>query len=233
MVTVLFALLAGILTIATPCTLPVLPIILGASVGQTSRTRPVFIAFGFVTSFATTAIALGAITQILGIEQDSLHRIAVALLVFFGLLMVWPRSFEWLSAYVGIFADRSGGIMDRSNCGNAGGFILGTTLGLVWTPCAGPVLGSILTVIATSSQIKWEALLLVVYAIGAAVPMLAIAYGGQLVTAHVRSIARISHRLQQSFGVLVILFAVAMLFEYDTLVTAWLSEFYPTGQLGL
>jgi len=62
---------------------------------------------------------------------------------------------------------------------------------------------------------------------------LAIAYGGQHVTTHVRSIARISHRMQQSFGMLAILFAVAMLFQYDTLVTAWLSEFYPTGQLGL
>ena len=76
--------------------------------------------------------------------------------------------------------------------GNLGGFLLGTTLGLVWTPCAGPVLGSILTVVATSKDTAWASTLLVVYAIGAAIPMLAIAYGGQAVTTRVRSIARIS-----------------------------------------
>ena len=56
----------------------------------------------------------------------------------------------------------------RGSKGAIGGFVLGTTLGLVWTPCAGPVLGSILTVVATSKDTAWASLLLVVYAIGAA-----------------------------------------------------------------
>jgi cytochrome c-type biogenesis protein len=121
----------------------------------------------------------------------------------------------------------------RSQGGDGRGFVLGTTLGLVWTPCAGPVLASILTVIATAPHIEWAALLLVVYAVGAAVPMLAIAYGGQFATTRVRRLARVSNRLQQGFGALVIVFAVAMYFQYDVLITAWLSEFYPSGQVGL
>ena len=76
-------------------------------------------------------------------------------------------------------------------------------------------------------------MLLVVYAIGAAVPMLAIAYSGQFVTTRVRGVARFSHRLQQGFGVLVVVFAVAMYFQYDTFITVWLSEFYPNGHFGL
>ncbi|WP_368734835.1 cytochrome c biogenesis CcdA family protein, partial [Klebsiella pneumoniae] len=70
----------------------------------------------------------------------------------------------------------------------------------VWTPCAGPVLGSILTLVATSRNLGWAGTLLVAYAIGAAIPMLAIAYGGQAATTRVRSLARISPRLQQGFG---------------------------------
>ena len=89
--------------------------------------------------------------------------------------------------------------------------MLGTTLGLVWTPCAGPVLGSILTLVATSKDTAWASVLLVAYAIGAALPMLAIAYGGQAVTTRVRSIARYSPRLQQAFGTVVIAFALAVL----------------------
>src|SRR4029077_21179497 len=76
-------------------------------------------------------------------------------------------------------------------------------------------------------------LLLVVYAIGAAIPMLAIAYGGQAVTTRVRRIARIGPRLQQGFGIVVIAFAIASYFQYDTLIVAWLTGFYPNGQIGL
>ena len=233
MVTFLFALLAGIVTVAAPCTLPVLPVLFGASIGQKSKARPVFIALGFVASFTVAAIVFSAITQIVGIDSDRLRTVAIGLLLIFGFLMLWPRPLEWLWAVAGDLLNRVHRIPIRGRSENVGGFVLGTTLGLVWTPCAGPVLASILTVIATAPHIEWEALLLMVYAVGAAVPMLAIAYGGQFVTTRVRSIARVSHRLQQGFGALVIVFAGAMYLQYDTLVTAWLSEFYPAGQIGL
>jgi cytochrome c-type biogenesis protein len=147
--------------------------------------------------------------------------------------MLWPRPFEWLGARAGGLLNRVDRVRVRAQGGNVGGFVLGTTLGLVWTPCAGPVLASILTVIATAPHTEWAALLLVFYAVGAAVPMLAIAYGGQFATTRVRRLARVSNRLQQGFGVLVIVFAVAMYLQYDVLITVWLSEFYPSGQIGL
>jgi cytochrome c biogenesis protein CcdA len=232
MLSAVVALLAGTPTVAAPCTLPVLPILLGASVAQTSRTRPLLIARGFVTSFSAAAIVFGAVTDILGFDQNTLRTIAVPILLGFGLLMLWPRLFEWLIAQTRSLIDRPDRAIDKGPSGNVGGFLLGTTLGLVWTPCAGPVLGSILTIIATSQHLRWEALLLVIYAIGAAAPMLAIAYGGQFVTTRVGRLARISHRLQQGFGVIIIVFAVAMYFQYDTLVTVWVSGLYPS-QLGL
>jgi cytochrome c-type biogenesis protein len=226
------ALLAGIVTIAAPCTLPMLPILLGASVGQTSKARPAFIALGFVVSFAAVALLLNWITRILDFDPNALRTGATILLFGFGLLMIWPAPFEWLSIrFAGVTGGGSSEVHARQ--GNIGGFILGTTLGLVWTPCAGPVLGSILTVVASSKNTAWANLLLVLYAIGAAMPMLAIAYGGQAVTTRVRSLARITPRLQQGFGVVVIAFAVASYFQYDTLIVAWLTEFYPNGRIGL
>jgi len=186
-----------------------------------------------VTSFSVTALVFSAITQIFGIDQNTLRTVAAVLLLVFGLLMFWPLPFEWLSAHAAGLINRADRTAVRSYGGNAGGFVLGTTLGLVWTPCAGPVLGSILTLIATSTDVASESLLLAIYAIGAAVPMLAIAYGGQFVTSRVRAVARVSHRLRQGFGALVIVFAVAMYFQYDTLIIVWLSEFYPKGQIGL
>ena len=232
MLNLVLALLAGVITVAAPCTLPMLPILLGASVGQTGKTRPAMIALGFVISFSVTALLLSAITRIFDFDPNSLRTGAAILLLGFGLLMLWPAPFEWLSLRIGgLINTPASGIAPRQ--GNIGGFVLGTTLGLVWTPCAGPVLGSILTVVATSEDTAWASVLLIVYAIGAAIPMLAIAYGGQAVTTRVRGIARIAPRLQQGFGGVVIAFAIASYFQYDTLIVAWLTAFYPKTQIGL
>ncbi|MBX9710405.1 MAG: cytochrome c biogenesis CcdA family protein [Xanthobacteraceae bacterium] len=228
MFNLLLAVLAGIITIAAPCTLPVLPILLGASVGQSSKTRPAFIAFGFVLSFTAVALLLASITRLFDFDPNVLREGAAILLIAFGLLMIWPSLFERLAIRL---PQLSHGAQHRQ--GNFGGFVLGTTLGLVWTPCAGPVLGSILTIVATSKDTVWASILLIAYAAGAAIPMLVIAYGGQAVTTRVRSIARISPRLQQGFGIVVIAFAIASYFQYDTLAVAWLTNFYPNIQLGL
>ena len=232
MLNLILALLAGVVTVVAPCTLPMLPILLGASVGQTGKARPAMIALGFVISFSAAALLLSAIIDIFNLDPDILRTGATILLLGFGLLMIWPTPFERLSIRLGGLASGSAG-KAASRQGNIGGFVLGTTLGLVWTPCAGPVLGSILTVVATSKDTTWASALLVVYAIGAAIPMLAIAYGGQAATTRVRSIARISPRLQQGFGVVVIAFAIASYFQYDALIVAWLTAFYPSGQIGL
>lgn len=229
MLNLVLALLAGVVTIAAPCTLPVLPILLGASVGKTGKVRPVMIAAGFVLSFSLVALALGAITRVFDFDPNVLRNAAAILLAGFGLLMIWPAPFERLAGRIGGFT--GGNFATRQ--GLLGGFVLGTTLGLVWTPCAGPVLGSILTVVATSTDTAWASILLVTYAVGAAIPMFAIAFGGQAVTSRVRSVARIAPRLQQGFGVIVIAFAALSYLQYDTLIVAWLTHFYPSGQIGL
>ncbi|PDT74580.1 cytochrome c biogenesis CcdA family protein [Bradyrhizobium sp. C9] len=231
MLSLALALLAGVATVAAPCTLPMLPILLGVSIGQTGKARPAMIALGFVMSFSAVALLLSAITRAFDFDPNLLRTGAAVLLAGFGLLMIWPAPFEWLAIRL------TGAAGNVSQAGPSpslfGGFVLGSTLGLVWTPCAGPVLGSILTIVATSKDTAWASLQLVTYAIGAAIPMLVIAYGGQAVTTRVRSMARIAPRLQQGFGVVIIAFAALSYLQYDTLIVAWLTQFYPNGQIGL
>jgi len=231
MLSLALALLAGVATVAAPCTLPMLPILLGVSIGQTRKARPAVIALGFVMSFSAVALLLSAITRAFDFDPNVLRTGAAVLLAGFGLLMIWPAPFEWLSIRLSGAAYGAG--QAAPSQGLLGGFVLGSTLGLVWTPCAGPVLGSILTIVATSKDTAWASLQLVTYAIGAAIPMLAIAYGGQAVTTRVRSMARIAPRLQQGFGVVIIGFAALSYLQYDTLIVAWLTHFYPSGQIGL
>jgi cytochrome c-type biogenesis protein len=227
----LLALFAGILTIAAPCTLPVLPILLGASIGRRAGAWPAFVAAGFVASFAFVALALNAVATALHFDPDVLRTAGLMLLVIFGALMVWPATFERLTARLA----GAGVRLQPSTVAptNLGGFMLGTTLGLIWTPCAGPVLGTILTAIATSPDHAHGALLLLTYAIGAALPMLAVAYGGQAISTRLRSVAPYTVRLQQAFGVIVIAFALSAFLQYDAIALAWLGQFFPEGRLGL
>lgn len=227
------ALLAGMLTVAAPCVLPMLPVVLGASLGQTQRARPLFIALGFALAFSIVALLFGAASQSLGWSPDSLRDAAMALLLVFGLLMIWPWPLQWLSMHASGVLNRVSSLGERAGSGNLGGLLLGLTLGAVWTPCAGPVLGSILTLVATEPDTGRAALLLVCYSLGAALPMLGIAWGGQVASTRVRQLARHAHRVQQGFGVVVIGVAMAMYFQYDSLITVWLTQFYPQGQTGL
>lgn len=219
----LLALAAGVLTIAAPCILPMLPFLLGSSIGAASRARPVFIVLGFVLSFSACALLFGLFAESLALPQQNLRDAAIVLLLVFGLLMLWQRPFAWLGQKLSGAVNLAHDIGNRAQAGHLGGLVLGLTLGVVWTPCAGPVLGSILTLIATAHDLGRAAALLVSYSLGAGIPMLAIAYGGQQLSTRVRRLARYSARMQQVFGVLTMLTAVAMYYQYDTLIAVWLT----------
>ena len=129
MLAAIVALLAGAVTVAAPCTLPVLPILLGASVAQTSNARPLFIALGFVTSFSVVAITFGAITQILGVDQNTLRAIAIPILLVFGLLMLWPTTFRMVSGPGPRFDRTALKSRGQTPGGNVSGFFLGHDVG--------------------------------------------------------------------------------------------------------
>jgi cytochrome c-type biogenesis protein len=94
------ALAAGFLTIAAPCVLPMLPIILGASLGHHDPIRPLLITIGFAVTFSLIALLFGLFPSILGLSQETLRDAAVVMLLLFGVLMVWPFPFELLSAHL-------------------------------------------------------------------------------------------------------------------------------------
>ena len=126
MLNLVLALLAGVVTVAAPCTLPVLPILLGASIGHTGKLRPAMIALGFIMSFSMVALLLSAITRAFDFDPNVLRTGAAVLLLGFGLLMIWPTPFEWLSVRIGSLSNHSA----ASSKSAIGGLVLGTTLGL-------------------------------------------------------------------------------------------------------
>jgi cytochrome c-type biogenesis protein len=159
--------------------------------------------------------------------------VAAGLLVAFGLSMVWPQVFQRLSMAGSGLLNRFSSLGDRAGSGWTGGVLVGVSLGAIWTPCAGPVLATILTLVSAQQSWAASASLLALYALGAALPMLGIAYGGQWAMAKVRAFSGHTHRLQQALGLVVAAVGLLTLLQCDTLVTLWLSDFYPSLSGGL
>ena len=107
------------------------------------------------------------------------------------------------------------------------GLAVGVSLGLVWTPCAGPILGAILTLAASAGDYLTTSLLMFSYAVGAGVPMLAIAYGGHVLQKRLAKIGAHQSLLNKIFGGLIILTAIAVWTGYDLVIQTYLVQFYP------
>jgi cytochrome c biogenesis protein CcdA/thiol-disulfide isomerase/thioredoxin len=210
--------LAGVITAISPCVLPVLPILLAGGASGGTR-RPYAIIAGLVASFVTFTLAAAWLLDLLGLPNDFLRNVAIALLFVVAATLLVPR--------FGLLLERPFAALTRRRFGDAGsGVVLGASLGLVFVPCAGPVLAYI-TVSAASRDVDLRAVLLTIaYAAGAAVPMLAVAVGGQRVARRFRAPA-----IRPLLGVVVAAAAFAIVFNLDVRAqtalgdyTAWLQE---------
>jgi cytochrome c biogenesis protein CcdA/thiol-disulfide isomerase/thioredoxin len=193
---------AGIVTALSPCVLPVLPIVLAG--GATGR-RPLAIVAGIVVSFTVFTLFAAWLLDLLGLPQDVLRNLAIALLLLVALSLLVPKISELLARPLQVLTRRGSG-------DHGGGFLLGASLGLVFVPCAGPVLAAV-TVIAAKREVGFDGLVLTLaYAVGAALPMLAIAFAGQRAARAFRSRAENVRRVA---GVLVAAAALAIALGVD------------------
>jgi cytochrome c-type biogenesis protein len=218
----LFSFLAGIVTVAGPCILPLLPIVLGTSTVRAHKARPLFIVLGFILSFSFFAIIFSVFGQSLHISPDTFRIVATVVIGLFGVVMLFPKLQVALFAKLQPLLNK---LTPRANVGDSGlwsGFLLGTSLGLVWTPCAGPVLGSILTLVASKQNLAQAGALLIAYALGAGLPMLLIAYGGQAAATRVRALSKYTEIIQRVFGAIIILVAIGLYTGVDRDFQTWL-----------
>jgi cytochrome c biogenesis protein CcdA/thiol-disulfide isomerase/thioredoxin len=207
--------LAGVITAVSPCVLPVLPIILaGGSTGDTRR-RPYAIVAGLVLSFTVFTLSASALLSALGLPQDTLRNIAIALLfVVAGTLLV-PRFGMLIEAPLARLSRRPGGDL-------GGGFVLGLSLGLVFVPCAGPVLATV-SVLAAEHRVGLRLVLLTLfYAAGAGAVLLLVALGGQRAT---RRLRQTRAWWRPALGVVMAAAALAVVFNLDQTLQTHLGSY--------
>jgi cytochrome c biogenesis protein CcdA/thiol-disulfide isomerase/thioredoxin len=167
------AFLAGLITALSPCVLPVLPILLA---GGASGRRPYAIIGGLVGSFTVFTLAGAALLEAFGLPEDFLRDLAIALLLVLAATLLFPPVAGLLERPL-LFLTRRRAGTDRN------GFVLGASLGLVFVPCAGPVLAAVTALSAAGDVGVRTVLVTFFYALGAALPMLAIAVFGRRVGA--------------------------------------------------
>lgn len=228
MSTLLVALLAGALTVANPCVLPVLPIVLMGALQQ-HRYGPLALAGGLVAGFTTLALLVYGAGASLGLSADAVRKTGAALLLLMGILMLpgplkdrlAAAGSQWLTPLYALF---DGSTVTRLR----GQFVGGAVLGAVWSPCSGPTLGAAVTLAAQGGSVGQAALVMASFGIGATLPLLALAYGSrQAIAARRERLARLARRLMPIMGAVLILIGVLVLSGLDKPLESALLDVMP------
>ncbi len=230
--------LAGVVTIMKPCCLPLVPVIFSGSGGH--RLRPLAIVSGLTVSFTTMGVLVSAFGATFGAYTDYLRNIAILFIISMGLVLFDEdvnMEFMKISGSItqglrgiGFFNKFSSKMPEGSLMG---GFFLGMSLGVLWIPCVGPILGAVLALVASVGNTTYGAWMLFVYSIGMSLPMLTIAYYGKKVTNRYKWFSRNGELLKKLSGLVLIVIGIMLLFGVDKLMIKWLSPYFPTTFYGI
>src|SRR5688500_10106775 len=218
------AFLAGMLTIASPCVVTVLPILLSTSIGG-GKLRPVGIVLGFAVAFTAFTLAFAGALQALALSASWLRIGVIIALGIFGLSLLAPplgRAWKRLLAPLARVANSG-----TTRSGFGGGLLIGSGLGLLWAPCAGPLMAFVIGLTAYAGLSPEGVAITLAYTLGAGVPMLLIAYGTRSFAARAKRLGRCTGVIQQAFGGLTVLVAVALLFGLDTQIQSFAQRNLP------
>ncbi len=243
-----FAFVSGVITILSPCILPVLPIVLSGGVGG-GRARPFGVLAGFIVSFTVFTLTLSAIVQALGTPVDTMRIVAVVLIVLFGIVMIVPWLRDRFEIFASSIARRGGSVGDGAAVGGAGaggtevarrgwagfvgGLVVGLSLGLIWTPCVGPIMASVISLALTKHVDGGSVFITLAYTLGTSIPMLGVMLGGRALLTRVPALTRNAARIQQGFGILMILVGVAIGLGWDRRFQSAVLSAFPSYGSGL
>ena len=204
----LTALGAGIVSVLSPCILPLLPAVLATSAGK-DKLRPLAIVMGVIISFTIMAIITSAFGAVFRTHVNELKILAEILILLMGLALIFDiglfNSFSKFPLLAGMNEE-----------GPVSGFLLGLSLGVLWIPCIGPMLGTILAIVAldaTNGSFSKGALALSFYSLGFAMPMLVLAYSAHVSSSKMRLITKYDAILKKGAGIILVLVGLWMVYQ--------------------
>lgn len=228
------SLAAGSLTTLSPCVFPLLPLVLGGAL-QRNRLAPLAMGAGMTASFAAIGMIVGALGPSLGLDGDVVRQAGAALLIAFALVMLVPALGERFTQWMLPLASGAHAASARLDGGSwLGALALGGVLGLVWSPCSGPLLGSALSLVASEGGLLRGGIVLGLFGFGAALPLVAVAYASRSGFARARDwvLARIES-VRRGFALLLGLMGTAILTGLDKRLEATVLRWLPDAWVNL
>ena len=227
MLLLVFAFVSGLVTILAPCIWPLLPIVLSSS--STGGTRkPLGITLGIIGSFSLFTLTLSYVVQSVNLNPDIPRLFAVVVIGFLGLSMVIPALSFKVEALLSRLSSYGRHTMQPTSSGLLGGLMTGVSLGIVWSPCAGPILATIAALAVTREVSVDVVLVTLAYVIGVGIPLFLFSSAGAWIFTRSRLLSRYTGRIQQAFGIVMILTAMGIYTNYDTVVEAKLLDTLPS-----
>ncbi|MFN4362212.1 MAG: cytochrome c biogenesis CcdA family protein [Hylemonella sp.] len=228
------SMVAGSLTTLSPCVFPLLPLVLGGAV-QSNPLAPLAMGAGMTASFAGIGLLLGALGPALGVDADSVRTLGAAMLIAFGLVMLVPVLNERFTQAVMPIASSAQAASSRLNAGSLlGALALGGLLGLVWSPCSGPLLASAMTLVASEGGAGRGAFILGLFGLGAAVPLMVAAYASRSGFVRARGwVLTHAETLKKVFGLLIVSAGMAILTGADKWLEARVLDVLPESWVRL
>jgi cytochrome c biogenesis protein CcdA/thiol-disulfide isomerase/thioredoxin len=205
----LFALVAGAGTALSPCVLPILPAVLSAGVTG-GRRRPLGVVTGLALSFTFATVGLVYVIDALGLPNGVARDFAIVVLFAFGICLLVPPIGDRVEAYASRLAP---GPARVGGDGFGPGLIVGASLGLVYAPCAGPILAGVIVVSAAQDFTAGRLAVALSYAVGSAIVLYLLLIGGRRFA---NGLALVRGRVQMGLGAVMVLVAVAMTANLDT-----------------
>jgi cytochrome c biogenesis protein CcdA len=222
------AFLAGLLSILSPCVLPLTPVVLGAAVAE-RRFGPLALAAGLATSFTAIGLFVATIGYAIGLDGEIFRMVGAVMLAAFGVILLLPNLQAQLATAAGPLGNwsqqRFGG---GQKTGARGQFGIGLLLGTVWGPCVSPTLGAATMLAAQERDLGWVALTMLVFGLGSALPFLGL---GMLTR---EALVRWRDRLMSAgkggkmlLGGVMTVMSLSILFGLDKRFESWVMPLLP------
>ena len=225
----IFAFLAGLLTLINPCVLPVLPIVL-ASALQAGRHGPLAIAAGMSLSFVTLGMLVATVGHSIGLTEQLLAQTGAVLMIIFGLILLVPKLNQgFATATAGVSSSADNQMNKLSVDSNyKSQFLGGILLGAVWSPCVGPTLGGAISLASQGESLFWVFLIMLFFALGVSTVIVLLGYGtGEAIRKRQNKLRALAEKAKSIMGIIFVLVGLMIFFKIHHIIEAWLLDVLP------